>query len=36
MPYAADIRRTNPACFLFLLDQSGRAALGTALHSWEG
>ncbi len=23
MPYSADISRTNPACFLFLVDQSG-------------
>ncbi len=23
MPYSADISRTNPACFLFLIDQSG-------------
>ena len=23
MPYTADISRTNPACFLFLIDQSG-------------
>ncbi len=23
MPYTADISRANPACFLFLIDQSG-------------
>ena len=23
MPYSADISRNNPACFLFLIDQSG-------------
>ena len=23
MPYAADISRANPACFFFLIDQSG-------------
>ena len=30
MPYAADISRNNPGCFLFLIDQSGsmRGALG--------
>ena len=26
MPYTADISRTNPACFLFLIDQSGSMA----------
>ncbi len=33
MPYTADISRTNPACFLFLIDQSGsmsRALSGQA------
>ena len=23
MPYTAEISRTNPSCFLFLIDQSG-------------
>ncbi len=23
MPYSAEISRTNPTCFLFLIDQSG-------------
>ena len=23
MPYSADISRTNPGCFVFLVDQSG-------------
>ena len=23
MPYTADVSRANPACFLFLIDQSG-------------
>ena len=26
MPYSADISRTNPGCFLFLIDQSGSMA----------
>src|ERR1700730_9974183 len=26
MPYSAEISRTNPSCFLFLIDQSGSMA----------
>src|SRR3954453_10959288 len=26
MPYTAEISRTNPSCFLFLIDQSGSMA----------
>ena len=30
MPYTADISRANPACFLFLIDQSGSMTLALA------
>ena len=30
MPYTADISRANPACFLFLIDQSGSMELALA------
>ena len=30
MPYTADISRTNPACFLFLVDQSGSMEMALA------
>ena len=34
MPYTADISRNNPACFLFLLDQSG--SMSGALRGQPG
>ena len=30
MPYTADISRANPACFLFLIDQSGSMTMALA------
>ena len=30
MPYTADISRTSPACFLFLIDQSGSMDMALA------
>ena len=30
MPYTTDVSRANPACFLFLIDQSGSMELALA------
>ena len=32
MPYTADISRANPACFQFLIDQSGSRAGAVPSH----